>query len=163
MEIKEIINSGILETYVMGIATEQEIEQVLYYKKQYPEFKAALLEVELDLERLALSNSIQPPAGTLQKIEEQINELQLREKALRKPIDYEQPKYEAKEPRNAYIEVESVSNHMKIHKAWRWVFAAVFVLGKIFLGFAIYYYLENRQAQLQINELKQEIKQIKTP
>ena len=162
MEIKEIINSGILETYVMGIATEQEIEQVLYYKKQYPEFRAALTAVEVDLERLAVSNSIEPPAGTLEKIEDQINELQLRDKALRKPIDAEQPKYQTQEPRNAYIEVESVSNHMKIHKAWRLVFAAVFVLGKIFLGFAIYYYLENSQVQLQINELKQEIKQIKT-
>ena len=162
MEIKEIIESGILETYVMGIATDQEIEQVLQYKAKYPEFKAALTEVELDLERLAVLDSIEPPAGTLAKIEEQIREIQLREKSLRKPIDTEQFKSSEQQSKNAYIEVESVSNHMKIHKAWRWVFAAVFVLGKVFLGFAIYYYLENRQAKSQIDELKQEIRQIKS-
>jgi predicted MFS family arabinose efflux permease len=50
---------------------------------------------------------------------------------------------------------------MRIHKIWRWVFAAVFVLGKIFLGFAIYFYLENRQAQLQLKELKTELRQLR--
>jgi hypothetical protein len=32
-------------------------------------------------------------------------------------------------------------------------------LGKIFLASAIYFYLENRQAREQINELKLELKQ----
>lgn len=163
MEIKKIIDSGLLETYVMGIATEQEIAQVLQYKQQYAEVETALTEIEVGLESLALMNAIEPPTGTLEKIEDQIREIQLREKSMRKPIDFKEEQQRPEEPRSAYIEVESVANHMRIHKAWRWVFAAVFVLGKVFLAFAIYYYLSNRQAQLQINELKQEIKQLKTP
>jgi uncharacterized protein YpmS len=50
---------------------------------------------------------------------------------------------------------------MRIHKNWKWVFAAVFILGKIFLAFAIYFYLENRQTQLQLNDLKTELRQLK--
>jgi predicted MFS family arabinose efflux permease len=48
---------------------------------------------------------------------------------------------------------------MRVHKVWRWVFAAVFILGKIFLAAAIYFYLENRQAQENIKELKQQLRQ----
>ena len=161
MEIKNIINSGILETYVMGIASEEEIEQVLRLKQQYPEVNTALQQIELDLENFALKNGIEPPAGTLEKIENRINEIQLRNKEIRKPLEFRETYQEPQEVKNPYIEVESTSNHMRIHKAWRWVFAAVFVLGKIFLGFAIYYYLENRQMTEQMNELKTEMKQLK--
>ena len=158
MKIKEIIESGLLETYAMGIATEEEMEQVLTYKKQYPEVGAALNQIEMDMEAFAFKHSIEPPAGTLEKIEDQIREIQLREQGLQKPIEIND-RQEQTRPANPYIEVESTSSHMRIHKAWRWVFAAVFVLGKVFLGFAIYYYLENRQAQEQLKELKLEVKQ----
>lgn len=157
MEIKEIINSGILETYVMGIATAEEMEQVLWYKRQYKEVDAALQQIELDMERFAIENGIEPPAGTLAKIEDRINEIQLLKQEVSTPIDFQDFTQAPHEQKSPYIEVESESSHMRIHKAWRWVFAAVFVLGKIFLGFAIYFYLENRQAQQQIQELKIEV------
>lgn len=60
-----------------------------------------------------------------------------------------------------FIEVQGLSSHMRVHKLWRWVLAAIFILGKIFLGFAIYYYLESKQAHEQIQELKMELKQIR--
>ncbi|WP_443945765.1 hypothetical protein ACJVDH_01220 [Pedobacter sp. AW1-32] len=160
MEIREIIESGLLETYVMGVATDEEAEQVLSYQKKYAEVRTALYQIELDMENFAQLNAIEPPAGMLEKIEDHIHEIQLREnRTLRKPISIDTPDDERREKSNPYIEVESQNSHMRIHKAWRWVFAAVFVLGKIFLGFAIYYYLENRQAKEQIQELKMEIKQ----
>jgi len=161
VEIKKIIDSGILETYVMGVASEEEMELVLTYRKQYPEVQKALEQVELNLEHFALQHAIEPPAGTLAKIEDRIKEIQLREKGVRKPIEVHERAQEKHEPKSPYIEVESESNHMRVHKLWRWAFAAVFVLGKIFLGFAIYYYLESRQAQQQIEELKLEMKAVK--
>lgn len=163
MEIKKIIDSGLMETYVMGVATENEIEQVLLLKKQYPEFNEALEKLEYDMEVLAQTMAIPPPPGILSKIEQEINEITLREKEVtpfNEPLDRDTRKNRSKQDR--YIEVESESSHIRIHKAWRWIFAAVFVLGKIFLGFAIYFYLENRQAQEQINELKTEFNRLKS-
>ena len=159
MEINKLIESGLMETYVMGIATEKEIEQVLLLKNHHPEFEQKLAQLEFDMELLALNMAIEPPIGVLSKIENEINEIQLREKNVEKftAPDYQTNREYGKKDR--YIEVESESNQMRINKAWRWVFAAVFVLGKIFLGFAIYFYLENRQAQEQIKELKIELKQ----
>ena len=165
MEIRKLIDSGLMETYVMGVATDDEIQQVLLLKEQYPEFDNALTKLELDMETLAQSMSIPPPPGVLSKIENEVHEIMLREQKLERYTEpdnrFKQAEQESVK-RDRYIEVESESNQMRIHKAWRYVFAAVFVLGKIFLGFAIYFYLENRQAQEQIKDLKLEINQIKS-
>jgi hypothetical protein len=161
VEINKIIDSGLMETYVMGIATEEEVQQVLLLKKEYPEFKDALEQLEFDMEVLAQSMSIQPPAGTLAKIEHEINEIQRRNQAIQAAPEPENrhDRTDRENKQERYIEVESESNQMRVNKAWKWVFIAVFVLGKVFLASAIYFYLENRQAQEQIKELKIELKQ----
>ncbi|MNW89171.1 hypothetical protein D3C86_184520 [compost metagenome] len=144
----------------MGIATEEEVQQVLLLKKEYPEFKDALASLELDMEILAQGMAIMPPPGTLEKIETEINEIQRRNQVVQKVA---RPKTEQGSSDNGreekYIEVEAESNQMRVNKAWKWIFIAVFILGKIFLASAIYFYLENRQAREQINELKLELKQ----
>ncbi|RDC54460.1 hypothetical protein DU508_21045 [Pedobacter chinensis] len=162
MEIKKLIDSGLMETYVMGIATDDEVQQVLLLKKQYPEFEEALTKLELDMEVLAQNMAVPPPPGILSKIEKELSEIKLREQSLEKLDDTDKDSEQDHVKQDRYIEVESESSHIRIHKAWRWVFAAVFVLGKIFLGFAIYFYLENRQAQEQIKELKTEINHMKS-
>lgn len=162
MEIRTIIESGLLETYVMGIASEEEKLQVEQLSVRYPEFKEALTALELDMELLAQRMAVPPPPLVFDKIEQEINEIKLRDQHLLKidkPVDDQKEKQSTA---GGYIEVESSSSHMRIHKAWRWVFAAVFILGKIFLGFAIYYYLESRQAKEKIEELKQEIRKTKS-
>jgi hypothetical protein len=159
VEIKEFLESGIMETYVMGIATEQEINQVLSLKQKYPEVEQELIKLEYDMEVLALNLAVSPPPGVLSKIEHEIHEIQLRDQKLEKYTEPERNTEHEQAKKDRYIEVESASSHMRIHKAWRWIFAAVFVLGKIFLGFAIYFYLANKQAQEKIIELKTEIRQ----
>ena len=160
MEINKIIESGLMETYVMGIATEEEVQKVLSLKKEFPAFKDALEQLEYDIEVLAQSMSIEPPAGTLAKIEHEINEIQRRNQAVQTAEpESRHDKNDQEDKQERYIEVESESNQMRVNKAWKWVFIAVFVLGKVFLASAIYFYLENRQAQEQIKELKIELKQ----
>jgi hypothetical protein len=159
MNIQEYIESGILEMYVLGAATDAESEELLYYKEQYPEVKTALSELELDMERVAKQMAIMPPPGTWDKIEDQINELAtIREIEPFKFRQYSDNKRADDNSRNGFIDIESENTHIRIHKTWKLVFAAVFVLSKIFLGCAIYFYLENRQAQQQIQELKTELR-----
>lgn len=158
MKIKEYIESGILEAYVVGSASAEETQQLLALRKKHPEVAYALNELELDLERIAEHMAIAPPPGMLEKIEDSIGELIRQERSNRMPAWADpltdQQSYTNDKPENQFIEVEGSSSHMRIHKAWRWVFAAVFVLGKIFLGFAIYYYLESRQAIKEIQKLE---------
>lgn len=161
MVVKEYIESGILETYVMGVASEAEVKELLYLKSRYPEISLALQDLEEDMERIAQNMAITPPPAIWNKIEEQINDLILYPESEPEVFKHKIDQQTSSKPGQQYIEVESESTHMRIHKNWKWVFAAVFVLGKIFLGFAIYFYLENRQAQEQIKELKTEVKQIR--
>ncbi|TFF33446.1 hypothetical protein [Mucilaginibacter psychrotolerans] len=162
---QQYIDSGILEAYVTGTATDAEVRELMYMKAQYPEVNFALQQLELDMEHIAQHMAIAPPAGTWNKISDTIDELILRPEF--NPGQF-QPNtgdkgFKDHQTDNGphFIEVEAESNHMKIHKNWKWVFAAVFILGKIFLGCAIYFYLENRQAQQQVQELKTELKQLK--
>ena len=63
MNENEIIDSGLLEQYVLGqLSSEQErqIEDVL---RKSSDLRAKLAEIESDLERLAQENAIEPPAA----------------------------------------------------------------------------------------------------
>jgi hypothetical protein len=163
---QQYIDSGILEAYVTGSATEAEVQELMYMKAQYPEINFALQQLELDMEHIAHQMAVAPPERTWDKISDTIDELILRP-------DYDPKHYTQDREDNNYqnfkqtgngsqfIEVESESSHMKVHKSWKWIFAGVFVLGKIFLACAIYFYLENRQARLQIKDLKTELRQLK--
>ncbi|MFD0763655.1 hypothetical protein ACFQZI_02235 [Mucilaginibacter lutimaris] len=163
--IQQYINSGILEAYVTGSASEQEVQELLQMKTKYPEVNNALEELEKDMELLAQSMAITPPTHTWGRISNSIDEIMMRQPS--DAVLYNQTKetnqngYAKPDNGPHYIEVEAANSYMKVHKAWKWVFAAVFILGKIFLGCAIYFYLENRQAQQQINQLKTELRQLK--
>jgi len=163
VEINEYIESGILEAYVLGSASERETRELLNLRTQYAEVDVALLELELDLERIAQNMAITPPPVTWSKIEDSINEIARSSSNKLKINKPDERTYQPDEKagKSQFIEVEGASSHMRIHKLWRWVFAAVFVLGKVFLGFAIYFYLENRQMNLQLQELRSEVQQIR--
>ncbi|GAB3931483.1 hypothetical protein [Mucilaginibacter myungsuensis] len=160
-EIQKYIDSGLLEAYVTGSATPEEEREVLFYKQRYPEVKDALNQLELDMEAMAFAMAIPPPPTAWDRIETEIDDIILRERSEPTKFTEPEPKVAPEPDMPRYIDVQVQDSHMKIHKAWRWVFAAVFVLGKIFLGCAIYFYLENRQAKQTIMELKTEIKALK--
>lgn len=160
MNIQEYIESGILEAYVLGSASDAETRELLQLKARYPQVRDALEELELDMERIAEHMAVVPPPGTWEKIEEEISGLIERPEftpAPKREFNGRDASTNKTDERERYIEVESSSEYMRIHKQWKWIFAAVFILGKIFLVCAIYFYLENRQAQQQIQELKTEL------
>lgn len=68
MDIQAYIASGVIESYVMGLATEQECAELESLRKQYPEINAAIAEFEAALEAGAMANAQQPPAVVQQKI-----------------------------------------------------------------------------------------------
>ena len=68
MQKEEIISSGILEMYVMGLTSEQENLQVHQWIALFPEVKNEISRIEEDLEQYALENEIKPSAGVKEKI-----------------------------------------------------------------------------------------------
>lgn len=60
MNIKEYISSGIIESYVLGLATEEEVSILQCIRKNSPEVQQAILDVQMLMEELASSEAIVP-------------------------------------------------------------------------------------------------------
>ncbi|WP_158795324.1 hypothetical protein [Pedobacter sp. L105] len=154
VKIKEYIESGILELYVLGFTSEEETKELLTLKKKYSEIQEALWDLETDLENISQQMSITPPPGTFEKIEAGINSLVKSPGAEDMLIAETIINHKTVPEDRPMFEVESSSSHMRILKIWGWVFGAVFLLGAIFLACAIYFYHKSNQTEQQIERMK---------
>ena len=68
MQKEEIISSGILEIFVMGLTKPDESLHVKQWTELYPEVKDEIRRIEEDLEQYARSHEIIPQADVKQKI-----------------------------------------------------------------------------------------------
>mgnify|MGYP001604479546 FL=1 len=68
MSAEEFIASGILETYVMGHATEQEAKLVVEMAARYTEVKEELNAIEAAMENFDRQNAVEPPAHLKAKV-----------------------------------------------------------------------------------------------
>jgi anti-sigma-K factor RskA len=68
VNIQEYISSGIIESYVLGLASPEERAEFEKMCALYPELKEARTNFELSIEKQAFQNSVPPPAGSKEKI-----------------------------------------------------------------------------------------------
>ncbi len=68
MDVKQYIESGILEQYALGMLTESERVETERLIRQYPELKSELEKIEISLENLAQENKMKSPEGLFGKI-----------------------------------------------------------------------------------------------
>jgi len=74
MNALEYINSGAIETCLLGLADEQDIEMLEQMEKQFPEVKAARIKAEDQLEQNAPQLVFATPEKTKQKVLERLQE-----------------------------------------------------------------------------------------
>ncbi|MES1214518.1 MAG: anti-sigma factor [Bacteroidota bacterium] len=72
MNVQEYISSGIIESYVLGLASSEERKEFEMMCAQYPEVLQARIAFELALENEAMQNAIEPTAGLKEKTWNQI-------------------------------------------------------------------------------------------
>lgn len=75
MDIKEYIASGILESYALGFASDQERREVECLSSIYPELKEELITVQQSLEAYAQTIAVTPPVGLKETILSAIKEV----------------------------------------------------------------------------------------
>jgi len=73
LNIQDYISSGIIETYALGLAGEEEARELEKLCLEYPEIKAAVQEAEVALESYAQLNAINPPEHVKDQIWSAIN------------------------------------------------------------------------------------------
>ncbi|HWK08100.1 MAG TPA: hypothetical protein VNS58_30935 [Puia sp.] len=154
MKIQEYIASGIIESYALGLASAEEVAQIERLLPFHPQLRDALSDFEFQLELFALEHSGPPPPGVREKILDRLRELP----AIR-PVHRRggQDGRKGKDSSPEYIPIEHSSTHIRVHKYWRPAFIAIFILAKILLACAIYYFIENQHAQKDIRQLQEKL------
>ena len=68
MDIKAYIESGAIESYVLGMADKQEAAELEQLSRQYPEIRKAIDEFELNLEKQSLATAVMPSPKVKQQL-----------------------------------------------------------------------------------------------
>lgn len=74
MDIKDYISSGIIESYVLGLASEEEKREFEKMCVQFPELVEARNRFELQLEKQARESAIIPPANLKEHVLQNIKD-----------------------------------------------------------------------------------------
>lgn len=73
MTAQEIISSGLLELYAMGMASAEEVQTVEGWAKQYPEVAAEIAAIEASMESYAQAHAVEPAPEVKDNIFKRIN------------------------------------------------------------------------------------------
>jgi anti-sigma-K factor RskA len=68
VDIKAYIESGVIESYVLGMADTQEAAELEQLSRQYPEIRKAIDEFELNLEKQSLAGAVMPSPQVKQNL-----------------------------------------------------------------------------------------------
>lgn len=162
MDIKEYIESGILEAYRLGYASDEEVDELMRLQRKHPQIKDALDELDENLENIAEHMAITPPPNRWNKIEAELNEIIRKTEADKLKIT-SAPKndnsiYKDVDP-GAFIQLIEAPKHIRIHKLWKVLVIGLIALGVLFLGLAIYLNSKNEKNDQELQKLKQKLKQ----
>jgi hypothetical protein len=147
VNIELYMQSGIVESYALGLATPIEREEFEQLVPHYPELKVALSDFEYQLELFALDNEEPPPPELRERIQARIQDIPAVRPSRR-------GNGRNREQRGTkYLQVETSSNHIRVHKAWKTLFIVIFIMSKIFLALAIYFFLEYRHVKAAVQAL----------
>jgi len=135
----EIISSGLLELYALGLASPQETIEVEEWVSQYPEIKQEIEAIEVTLESYAQAHAIDPSPLVKEKILLQISQDE-------QNSIYNVPGSEAKAQSNIY----------RIPSFFKLAAAAIFILliGSIILTYSYYNKYQSASRELQLAQQK---------
>ena len=148
MDIKEYISSGIIEAYVMGLASEEEIRILDCVQKNNPEVKQAILDAQNTLEDFASQQAIAPPPALKSAIWAKISEESQPENLVE-----ETPEEIPAEPITAPLYPSPSTEPNKAPLKWFAIAASILLIASVALNL----YLNSNQ-----NNFKNELASLKT-
>jgi anti-sigma-K factor RskA len=77
VDIQAYIQSGVIESYVLGLASSNEVTELESMRLKYTEIDEAINEFAVSLEKQALENSVPPPDDLKEKILKAIRDEEL--------------------------------------------------------------------------------------
>lgn len=154
MKTHDYLTSGILESYLLGLVSDQQREDVERLLTTDPEIVSYLDQLEVDMEQHFLRNATPPPPSVRAAVLQRINESEIQKWTGDEANHTNTRKPDAEPHKPNYIDVEVSNTHIQVHKYWRPAFIAVFILSKIFLILGLYYYFKSNSLEQEIIRLK---------
>ncbi|WP_443939259.1 anti-sigma factor [Pedobacter sp. MW01-1-1] len=143
MDIKEYISSGIIEAYVMGLASDEEVRILECVQKHSPEVTQAIFDAQQTLEDFASSQAIAPPAALKEsiwaKLSEEEEPVVLTDKAI------------VEEAKTTPLYPSTSINSQKSNVKWYAVAASVLLVASI--GLNVYFSNRQKEAETQLADL----------
>lgn len=148
MDIQAYISSGIVESFVLGLASEEEVQEVLQYRKQYPELEAAILDFELLLEQQGMEEAVPPPSRVKESLFLELEDSFEEEEApvISTMIDH----VEAPQAEMTPVSITGVAAW------WKYAAAAIFVAFLANAAFSVWVYSKYKNLNNEYAALKQE-------
>jgi len=135
VDIKEYIESGIIESYVLGLASPEEAAELESLGKQHPEIKQAVDEFALLIQQQAMQDSIMPPAEIKQQLMDALSD------------EFEAPKVLIMQPGGNKEETgDTKVKQLPSFSFWRTIAAASIILFIISAAMNVYYYNNYKSA-----------------
>jgi len=136
LKLDHYIESGIIESYALGLATPAEVEELQHMRKLYPQLNTEIRIVERRIEMVALREGVAPPSRLKDRVFQRIG------------WDKEKNTTEKDQSNYTFINIQSRNqDYITVHRWWKLFFIMVFIVSKICLFAAIYYYLKYQQTQ----------------
>ncbi|MBV8254520.1 MAG: hypothetical protein JO154_18105 [Chitinophaga sp.] len=140
MELKTYIETGIIESYVLGLISDVEAEEFQLMRKLYSELETEIEVVERRIERAAFDEAVLPPV----QVKERVLQSFRWEAGGGGAFAGDVP------PNYTFINIQPKNNdHIMVHKYWRIFFIFIVLLAKILLFLSIFYFLKYAQIKEQ--------------
>ena len=136
MNIKEYISSGIIEAYVLGLATQEEVSILECVRKNNIEVEQAILDAQQTLEDFSTLQAVSPPKDLKESIWNKITQ---------------QSEEEIEAPKK-HTEIKAISE-AKNNFDWKKLAVAASVLFIMTFGTTLYYHNKNKNTEVAINHI----------
>jgi anti-sigma-K factor RskA len=130
LDLEDYIESGIIESYLLGLATREEVVMFERMRNIYPQLNGEIATMEYKLQRLGEEGGIAPPAQVWNSIAERIQ------------WESEATKTSSKRTQShghTFI-IQPENRSMTISTRWRCVFIALCVVVMALMVSTIYFY-----------------------
>lgn len=143
LDLKNYIDSGVIERFLLGLATPEQERELMYMRRLHPVLEQEIAMVELQIENQLVAEAVLPPANLKDAVLAQARRHKQREKYYSSEHKPEQPA-----PDPVYINLKPGWNRlMTVSIWWRCAFLAICVLAMALAASTWHFY--NRAAQLE--------------
>lgn len=158
MDTKDFIESGILESYLLGLSNEEEKEYVQQLILTDQGISDYLIDLETNITGYFDQHSSPPPPEIREIITLRTTKSDIQKK---KHVFNQNSFGQESRKKDEYLDIEVNDTYIKVHKYWRPAFIAVFILSKIFLIAGLYFYFKTASLEQELVKLKTEVQLLK--